>query len=454
MPDNYWPESGLGIDDSAAVVRLAGSGPQELTTQNCGQRLHRFRARRLDLSSYSSLHATVLCAPVSSKMKQPTESDTRVQRRDRLRALESLLKNDPANPRLLSDCVELAKELADFEAVLRLADNALAVRAEDRRALSDRAFALIGLRRFRDALPVLQTLHKAEPGNAAVLQDLGLSHYCLAEYAQAVAPLEAAYRAAGASNGLLRLLVSTYHHLGAMDEATALADAHPALALADPALSGVYALAFLDASRASEAGQCSQRALAMDAQCIDALVVEGTLQATRGAPAVADELFERALALAPLTGRAWLGLGTTALLRQDYATALSRLQRAVEQLPSHVGSWHTLAWTQLLSGDLNAAEQTFLHALELNRNFGESHGGLAVIAALRGERSQAQHLIEVALRLDSASLSPDFARAVLAGRAGDPQQARQIVLGMLDRAAPGAAAGLVQGFRQTPSMPH
>jgi tetratricopeptide (TPR) repeat protein len=249
----------------------------------------------------------------------------------------------------------------------------------------------------------------------------------------------------------LRLLVSSYHHLGLLAEAVKLADANTTQALADPALAGVYALVYLDASQPSKAARWMGKALAANPDSVDGLTVQATLNAARMLTAHAKEQFERVLQLAPENGRAWVGLGALALLRRDLPRAIADLERGLQLMPGHIGSWHVLAWTRVISGDLDAAQAVFEHALALDRNFAESHGGLASVAALRGDTVAAERGIKVALGLDSACLSAQFARSVLISRSGDPAAAARLIKEKLTSLSPGDGSLLSRTIEEAAS---
>jgi tetratricopeptide (TPR) repeat protein len=356
---------------------------------------------------------------------------------DRFQKLKSLYLLDPGNPRLARDCVDAALRAGAYDFVLERSDRALAAAPADLHALFDRASALIGLREYRAAIDTLRAVLERQPGLVAALLNLGLCHYRLQEYIEARSALDAAYAAGDRSASLLTLLVSTYHHLGEIDDAFELCEANPQPSGADSVLAGIYALVYLDYEEAAKAGEWAARALAGNARSIDGLVVDGTLNIARANLDKAHQQFDTVLEIAPATARAFIGLGTLALLENDLPRARAHLQRGVELMPGHVGSWQVLAWAHLLSNDLDAAESALRSALEVDRNFAETHGGLASIAALRGQREEAQKLIEVALRLDPQCLSAQFARSVLIGLAGKPDEARRLIL----RTAAGLASG-------------
>ena len=348
-----------------------------------------------------------------------------IERFERLRSLHRL---DPANDRLARDCIDAALQAGAYDFVLERSVQALAATPADLQALFDNASALIGLRDYRGAIGSLRSLLERQPQVHAARINLGLCHYALGEFAEAREPLDAVYLAGDRSAGLLRLIVSTYHHLGLIDEALAVCEANPAPSGADAALAGVYALVYMDAEMPQPAGEWAARALAANPRSVDGLIVDGTLNILKFDLPRAREQFDLALEIAPATARAFIGLGTLALLENDLARARTQLARGVELMPTHVGSWHVLAWAHLMARDLDAAEAAMLHALELDRNFAETHGGLASIAALRGNRAEAQRLIEVALRLDAKCLSAQFARSVLLGLSGRAADAKRLVL--------------------------
>lgn len=344
-----------------------------------------------------------------------------------LQSLLSMLKTDPANSALRSHCVKTALALNEFELAQQLVDSRLREAPADPHALFDSATILIARKQYADAVPQLGALLANGHRHAAILMNLGLCHYILKDFQAARPPLSEAYERGERSPGLLRLLVSTLHHLGMLDEAVALADAHADMAKQDGPLAGVYALAYLDDEQAAPAARWAHTALEHNPRSVDGLVVQATLRIAQMRTAEAKREFEQALELAPEAGRAWLGLGTLALLEKDLEGAKRLLGKAIEYMGSHVGTLHMLAWTHVAAGDLASAEQIFQQALALNRNFAETHGGLAAVAAFRGDRETAQRAISVAVRLDPECLSAKLAQAVLIGGAGDRTLAQRMI---------------------------
>jgi tetratricopeptide (TPR) repeat protein len=368
--------------------------------------------------------------------------------RARLERLLVLRRNDPQNLHLYRDCVATALQSAAFEVVVSLAQEQLQLDGDPWAARFDWASGLIGQQDYAGALLQLEHLPQNAHQHPAVLLNRGLCHYCLAQYEQARAPLEACYAQGDRSPGLLRLLISTLHHLGLVTQALPIAQAAAPLATTQAALAGVLALLYLDADDLVKARQWARTTLQLHPGSVDGRVVQATLLIMRLQKDRARSLLEGVVAEFPETGRAWLGLAALALLDQELVHAKPYLQRSLALMPQHVGSWLVLGWTHMMSGELPEAQQVFERALALDRNFAEIHGGLAAVAALRGEGQRAQSLLDVARRLDPDCPSAMFAEAMLRAQAGDPAQAQRMVAERIASLGQGDGSPLAQLLTQ------
>ena len=338
-----------------------------------------------------------------------------------------LLKSDPTNVRLRLDCIDAALQSKDFDSALNVVESGLSLTHNQDELLFAKTNALIGMQDYAAAAKILSDLHALYPGNNAITQNLALCAYCLGDFADARRNSEMVYANGDHSVGVIRLLVSSCHHLGLMDRALAVADENKELARTDSALAGVYALLYLDANRPADAARCAVYSLRQNPNGIDALTVDATLKLSTGAVDGAQKGFERILEMNHRVGRAWIGLGSISMLRKDFVRAKEQIKRGLDNMPQHVGSWHLLGWLCLVEGELQEAESSFEKAMELNRNFAESHGALAAIAAMRGNIDRAQEMIKVAFRLDPNCLSARFAQSVVVAKSGDPARAQEII---------------------------
>jgi tetratricopeptide (TPR) repeat protein len=368
--------------------------------------------------------------------------------RARLQRLLALRREDPQNVLLYRDCVATALQSAAFDVVVQLAQEQLQLGSDPWAARFDWASGLIGQRDYAGALLQLEHLPISAHQHPGVLLNRGLCHHCLGQYEQARTPLETCYGQGDRSPGLLRLLLSTLHHLGLLRQALPIAQAAAPLATTDAALAGVLALLYLDADDAVKARQWARAALQLHPGSVEGRVVQATLLTARLQKDRARGMLEEVVAEFPETARAWLGLGALALLDQDLVRAKLHLQRSLELMPQHVGSWLVLGWAHLMSGELPAAQQVFEQALELERNFAEIHGSLAAVAALRGDGPRAQSLLQVARRLDPECPSAVFAEAMLHAHAGDPAQAQRMVAERIASLGQGDSSPLAQLLTQ------
>lgn len=363
---------------------------------------------------------------------------------ERLARLVAMWRGEPHNLSLYRHCIAAALQSAAFELAVAVAQERLQSVPDDPSARFDVASGLIGQRSYEAALSQLACLPAPLSDSIAVLSNRGLCHCCLQQFALARPLLTRCYADGDRSPGLLRLLISTLHHLGDVRAAVGIADEAATVAAADAALAGVLALSYLDADDATKARQWARVALSLNPRSVDGRVVEATLSTARLQKERARRMFEEVLDDAPTTGRAWLGLGTLSLIDQAIEPAKQQLQRGVELMPQFVGAWHVLAWAHLVTGGLEAAETAFEQALTLDRNFAESHGGLAAVAALRGHCQQAERLIATARHLDRECLSATFAEAALKAAAGSPEHARRLVQDTLSGLAVGESTALAR----------
>lgn len=350
----------------------------------------------------------------------------------------SWLRRDPANPTLYRQCADLATQLRRHDLLLESAELALAMRAEDSALRFDRANAYIGLGNYRAALAALAEVPAATSDQQnAITANLGLCHYCLGEFSEALPHLMSEYQRGERKAALLFMLVRSHHYLGQMDEGAALAKQNPEPATHDASLAGAYALLFMDAEDAGSAARWAATALRLDPRSIDGGITEATLAILRLQTARAEQLFNNVLEVAPDAPRAWIGLGTLAMLQQELVRAESHFERGLQTMPQFIGGWHMLGWSQLMQQKLQAAEKSFQQAMELDRNFAETHGALATLDAMRGDAASAQQRLNVALRLDPQCASAQLAAALLEDRTLQGARSRDIIqktlLGIGDR---------------------
>lgn len=334
--------------------------------------------------------------------------------------LASFLEQDPANLALLADAADAAfaedrfeeadallqrhaeivplalpeqhlagltaMRLFDWDRAIALFEALLAEGAEAPPVRFNLAWSLAMMKRFDEALPLLDEATSAEIAAAAQLE------------------------------------VQLLHQLGeferAGERARALIEIHPDHRGLNAAVS-TLAIDIED----------SELALATASKAGDhpeALATLGTLALGEDHIDAAAELFDAALARNPKAPRAWVGRGLARLIDGDKAEAARELDRGAELFETHSGSWIAAGWAHVLAEDLATAKARFETALALDDTFAEAQGSIAVIELLEGHIEESRRRTEVALRLDRKSFSAAFASMLLAAGDGDTDKAKRI----------------------------
>jgi tetratricopeptide (TPR) repeat protein len=216
------------------------------------------------------------------------------------------------------------------------------------------------------------------------------------------------------------------HHLGQMMDAITHIDDYLFQYPNDSEALGMLAMIYLDLEE-PPALEYAEKALAIDPNNADALLVKATLNLTNFKVDDSWQYFEKAHQINPASGRAGAGLGMIAMANQDFKKARALLDKAVQDMPNHIGTWHILAWCQIFQQDLAGAKESFENANLLDRNFGETYGGLAVIAVMQNELEEAKLLCKKALGLDAICFSARFAQSLLIANKGSTERAEKMI---------------------------
>lgn len=338
---------------------------------------------------------------------------------DRLSRLLDYLAHDLRNTSLLGDVADEQLRMGDWAAAKSTLLQLLEVQPGD--ALTRYRLA-VAERASGDGAKAVALLHElVSEGHAhpAVLQELARSQAQQGNWAAVcptLADLNATELPPGEGDAVWLLRIRAHHHLGALNDALAEAQAWEAGRGAALPLQGRAAIAtlLLDAERIDDAARLLAQ---LDADAIgghaELAAAAGFVELSQGQAGSALERFAQSAQVEPRLGRAHLGLGLALASQGQLPQAMEALKVAVEVAPSHLGSWHALAWLQLLGNDLDGAAASFEGALAQDENFGETHGGLALVAALRGDREAGERHLRTAAKLDARSTNVLVAKTVL-----------------------------------------
>ena len=359
---------------------------------------------------------------------------------------ESYIKADPHNALLWVTLGDLYHRAARLEEALASFERSLIETPEHAAAKSRIASVHISQHRFADAERILDELAKAEPGNPALLYNLGLAQFYQDRWREAQRSFDRALTLGLKTGDNLAYLTRSLHHLGKTREAIGFCEQWLAQAPEDQA-KAYLALLEMDEGNMARAHELAQEVLARDPDNLHASTVAGSYSVEQQDMEAAERYFGRILERQPQNGRAWLGMGLVHLYQQKHAASIKALEEAVRLMPDNSGTIVALGWAKLAGRDARAAESTFRQAVRVDRNFAEAHGGLASALALQGRVDEAQQAAKLANGLDRMSFGGRFAQTVLYKIRGNNQAAAELLTKLLQQAPAPDSKPLIEHLR-------
>lgn len=341
---------------------------------------------------------------------------------------------DPNNLKLRYEIVDALTRLGEYQSARSEISTALEMFSNDAGLRFRLATLDIASGQSEDAANTLRAIQSEGIDNTVIRYNLGYAMVLQGDYEGAKGVFETIPLDDPQAPRTRVMLARCLHHLNEMEKGIELIRGYVACHAQDADALGVLALMEWDEGHNTDAVGAAQRALAVDADNIEAGIVMGTHALDEQDIEAAKVDFNRVLQRHKNNGRAWSGLGLAHMADIDLANAMPALKNATEYMPDHIGTWHALAWCQIVQGDLTEARQNFEAALALNRNFSESHGGLAVIASMEHRYEDAERLTRLALRLDPNSFSGRFAQSLAMNRT-DPEHATNMIREILNSKA-------------------
>jgi tetratricopeptide (TPR) repeat protein len=343
-------------------------------------------------------------------MNTPSDSDL-----SRLVRFEQLAAADPRNTALLADAFDIALRARAFDFAERFLERERAVDATSPGLLFREARWHLAKGEHGEARALFETVRARTGPQSGVDTHLAAACAAQGDHARCVALLQPYAAQRSLPPGAWSLLIRALHHERQFDTALALVREQREAFAGDAASLGAASLLCLDADDLALAAALAARALELEPQQCEALIVSGfaVLNDSQGERACA--LFEAAVQVRATEPRAWSGLGFARLLGGESAGATQAFEASLKLSGDHVGTWHGLAWSRLAVNDHKGAEAAFEAALQRDRNFAETHGGLALTAYAQGRREAAQQAVALALRLDRRSPTARYVQALMSG---------------------------------------
>lgn len=361
-----------------------------------------------------------------------------VRKDSRAARLRVYLASDPSNSDLaLALGEELVLDGLAGEAIELLASHPSAAKPVVMHRISQWALSSGD---YGQALHQLEALRGSHETPVSIDHDHAFALMCLRRLDDARAAVHESVQRHGRHPALVILQARLAMLSGAPAEAVSALQALEQQQPLDAQALGVRALALLDLNQDARAAESAARALELQGNQHEALLVLGSLALAETEAVQALAAFDAALNTHSGSGRALSGKGQAHMLLGELPVAEDTLLQATRAMPEHLGTWHALAWSQLLQGRADAARGSFEQANAVDRTFGDTHGGLALVHALQGRTGEAEDALKRALRLDPNSSTARYAQLVLRNGKGDSAAASQELAALL--AATGRSVGM------------
>jgi len=173
---------------------------------------------------------------------------------------------------------------------------------------------------------------------------------------------------------------------------------------------GLLALLYFDLNNEELAYQTCTRALQLNPQNYDALIVKVLTGLVTQETSV--EEIENLLQINPHNPHLWFALGTTHMHQGNFDLSESTLKKAVDIYPQFYDCHITLGWCQLLNNHPNAALKTYQTAAEIDANLADSWGGLALVYVLKEDFLKAEQFIEKANKINPDCFLTEIAQSI------------------------------------------
>lgn len=348
----------------------------------------------------------------------------------------SFLSQDPSNPKLLADLIELylssgQKERAQSEAV-----KALQLNPADERLQYLKVTCDIACQHFESAKQWLESNYQLNANGIWVVYNYAYVLFKLALYPQAVTLLEENKHRVNEYPALLLLQSRCLHFLGDYQAAYQSLLNMKALEPSHVEMQGLMALLLLDMGEFDKAERAAKAILASVPNQFEAMLALASVLVARINIKSAEAYFDKLMKVAATSGRVLAGKGQVEWLKHNFHQALSYFNEAVVYMPEHIGTWHNIAWCHLILNDLEEAQKAFQKAYDLDRNFADSHGGLGLCAAMKDEFDVAQGYVTRSLKLNKLNFTGRFAQSVLLRRQGNADEGDKLVKAILESASP------------------
>ncbi len=222
------------------------------------------------------------------------------------------------------------------------------------------------------------------------------------------------------SIGLLKAQI--LHHQQLIPHAISLLESFLSTHSLNDELHGVLSFLYFEHEDAANAHTFSEKALSLNAQNYNGLLVQTLLKALLHKANVDD--INYLLSVNPEECRLWFILGTTQLQQMNIHAATEALLKATTYYPDFYDCWICLGLCYLLQNKIDLAKGAYQQAVKIEPNAADGLGGMALVHALNNQMDESVVALQYADSIDNTCFLAAIARIILANKT-DPNEAVQ-----------------------------
>ncbi len=292
-----------------------------------------------------------------------------------------------------------------------------------------RADALLSQGDFSGVIETLQPWPERLPDRPEARHFLGLAHYRLRNFSDAIQHLTAALEREEPESApwkqTVEILGVAYFFEDRWQEAVPLLEQASSWKPHDSELLYTLAMTYVRSGRGNQARIPFSKIFQVDPASPEAFALAAELLSQEGRLDDAEALLVNARALKPDLPGVDYSLGAIELRRGDYAKASELLRRDLERYPRHPAAWHAMGEALLGLGSQAESVEALRRAIWLDTGSVKSHILLAKIYMDQDLLELAEDTVRRAIQIDPQSYEAHFLQSRIYYKTGRSDRARQ-----------------------------
>ena len=271
----------------------------------------------------------------------------------------------------------------------------------------------------------IRSAHQANPANADVAFNLGLTYFRLGRYKDAIGPLRSAMSASAPSDKILYLSGVSFYQTGDFDGATEkLEILHHRNALHQDEILFLLEESYRRGKKPQQAKQCfAELANNFQTSCFFHKLM-GSAYGEQGREDLALAEFKQAVAINGSIGDVHRAVGVIYLNRRDVAEASEWFKGELALNPCDPASHYYLGEIARTRSELPAATIEFKKAINCDANYPEGHLGMGLVLLTQHQNTRALEELRTAVHLEPDNSQAHYQLARCLRQLGRVQEAK------------------------------